>query len=82
MREEALLMEHVKNAVSFVSTDLAGDLKAAKGSSALKLEYVLPDGLSRSRGYARPPVPAGKGETRAEQVSSRRTAASLPCKAG
>ena len=70
MREEALLMEHIKTAVSFVSTNLQQDLKTAKSSSALKLDYVLPDGLSQSRGYARVPVLPTKGDTRAEQVSS------------
>lgn len=68
MREEGHLMEHIKNAVSFVSTDLQADLKAARASSSLRLEYVLPDGLSKSRGYARAPVPLAKGEVRAEQV--------------
>lgn len=68
MRDEGLLMEHIKDAVSFVSTDLKSDLARAKGSADLRLEYVLPDGLSHARGYARAPVPLVRGETRREQV--------------
>ncbi|KAK9790567.1 hypothetical protein WJX73_008231 [Symbiochloris irregularis] len=68
MREEAYLMEHIKNAISFVSTDLKADLVKAKTSSKLKVEYVLPDGLSLARGFVREPVPLAKGETRTEQV--------------
>ena len=68
MREEAHLMEHIKNAISFVSTDLKADLLKAKSTAKLKVEYVLPDGLSLARGYVREPVPLVKGESRTEQV--------------
>ena len=56
MMDEAHLMEHVKEAACFVSQDLPADLKAAKTTSQHKAEYVLPDGLSHSRGFLRPPL--------------------------
>ena len=78
MMEETFLVEHIKEAVCFVSRDLRADLAASKPrSSPHNIEYVLPDGVSNLRGFARPPQPRaqppadgqGKGkEKAAEQV--------------
>ena len=71
MMDEAYLVEHVKQAACFVSQDLPADLRAAKGSSSPhKAEYVLPDGLSASRGFLRPPQPRSREQQeKQEQVT-------------
>lgn len=55
MMEETYLMEHIKEAACFVSQDLDKDLAAAKRGDH-RCEYVLPDGLSNSRGHLRKPL--------------------------
>ena len=58
--DEAHLVEHVKEAACFVSLDLPADLRAARSSHVHRAEYVLPDGLSHSRGRLRPVAPRGQ----------------------
>lgn len=61
--EETYLVEHIKDAVCFVSTDLQADLmKAQQSHSPHKLEYVLPDGLTNLTGFVRKPEPVVKGK--------------------
>ena len=61
--EETYLVEHIKDAVCFVSNDLRGDLKTAQHSqSPHKLEYVLPDGLTNLTGFVRKPETVVKGK--------------------
>ena len=56
MREEFVLMEHVKEALCFVSADVRADLAAAaRRDSPHRREYVLPDGVKNLRGYVRDP---------------------------
>lgn len=60
--EESYLVEHIKDSVCFVSADLEQDLKLAHSSySPHKLEYVLPDGFTNMRGFARKPEITAKG---------------------
>ena len=69
MMDEAYLVEHVKQAACFVSQDLRADLKAAKAGARHKAEYVLPDGLTASRGFLRAPQPRSREQQdRHEQV--------------
>ena len=73
MMDEAHLVEHVKQAACCVSQDLPADLRAAKASSSPhRVEYVLPDGLSASRGFLRPPQP------RSREQSEKQEQARLP----
>lgn len=74
--DEPLLMEHVKEASCFVSTDLAADLRAAKTSHVHRAEYVLPDGLSHSRGFLRPWQPAAQQREQPDKQDQVGT----PCK--
>ena len=61
--EETYLVEHIKDAVCFVSNDLQQDLKTAQPSnSPHKVEYVLPDGLTNLTGFVRKPEPVVKGK--------------------
>ena len=54
MREETVLMEHIKDQVCFVSQDVRRDLAASrKKESPFRCEYVLPDGLNSGRGFLR-----------------------------
>ena len=60
--EESYLVEHIKDSVCFVSTDVQHDLKLAHSSgSPHKLEYVLPDGFTNLTGFLRKPEPSVKG---------------------
>ena len=60
--EESYLVEHIKDSVCFVSSDLQLDLKMAHSSnSPHKLEYVLPDGFTNLTGFARKPELSAKG---------------------
>lgn len=61
MMEETYLVEHIKEAVCFVSAELDADLAAARAGSH-KLEYVLPDGVSEQLGHVRQPQPKEKGK--------------------
>ena len=57
MMEETFLVEHIKDAVCFVSRDLRHDLTLSKPrSSPHKIEYVLPDGVKNLHGFARAPT--------------------------
>ena len=74
MMEETYLVEHVKEAVCFVSTDMKADLAAARAGKH-KLEYVLPDGVNQQLGCARAPAPkraphADKDSAAREQASA------------
>jgi len=72
MMEETYLVEHIKEAVCFVSAELDADLVAARAGSH-KLEYVLPDGVSEQLGHVRQPQPKEKGKQGAasrEQVTN------------
>ena len=61
--EETYLVEHMKDAACFVSDDLSRDLRTAQQAhSPLKLEYVLPDGLTNLTGFVRKPEPSVKGK--------------------
>jgi hypothetical protein len=69
MMEETYLVEHVKEAVCFVSTDLKADLAASRAGKH-KLEYVLPDGINEQLGHIREPLSKAEARERAnkEQV--------------
>lgn len=61
--EETYLVEHIKDAVCFVSNNLHKDLRTAQQShSPHKLEYVLPDGMTNLTGFVRKPEPIVKGK--------------------
>ena len=63
MREEFVVMEHVKEALCFVSRDVRADLAAAaRRDSPHRREFVLPDGVKNLRGFVREPgeAPSGK----------------------
>lgn len=63
LMEETYLVEHIKDAVCFVSDDLRADLKAAQQSSSPhRIEYVLPDGLTNLKGFARTPETVVRGK--------------------
>ncbi len=67
MREEFVLMEHVKEALCFVSPDARVDLAAAaRKDSPHRREYVLPDGVKNLRGYVRDPKATANGSEAAE----------------
>lgn len=71
MREETVLMEHIKDQVCFVSQDVRSDLAASRRKdSPYRCEYVLPDGVKSLRGYIRTP------QSDANQDTGERT---LPC---
>lgn len=57
LKDEPYLVEIVKDAVSFVSMDVARDLARCHPpkKSQLSLEFVLPDGVHNTRGWARDP---------------------------
>ena len=56
MREEFVVMEHVKEALCFVSPDVRADLAAAaRRDSPYRREFVLPDGVKNLRGFVRNP---------------------------
>jgi Actin len=59
MMEETYLVDHIKERVCFVSTDIAADFARTKRGE-LKLEYVLPDGVKDLTGYVRQPLPPGE----------------------
>ncbi|BDA44347.1 Actin-related protein 6 [Coccomyxa sp. Obi] len=61
MMEETYLVEHIKDAVCFVSADLKADLAAARAGTH-KLEYVLPDGVNEQLGHVRQPQPRERGK--------------------
>lgn len=69
MMEETYLVEHIKEAVCFVSTDLKADLAASRAGKH-KLEYVLPDGVNDQLGHVREPLPkaAARDKANKEQV--------------
>ncbi len=59
MMEETHLVDHIKEQVCFVSTDLAADLAAARAGK-YRLDYVLPDGVGDLKGHVREPPPPGQ----------------------
>lgn len=59
MMEETFLLDHIKEQVCFVSTDLAADFARIKAGQ-LKLDYVLPDGVKDLKGYVRAPLAPGE----------------------
>lgn len=64
MREETVLMEHIKDQVCFVSQDVRSDLAASRRKdSPYRCEYVLPDGVASTRGYIRTAQPDADQET-------------------
>ena len=72
MREEFVLMEHVKEALCFVSGDVRADLSAAaRKDSPHRREYVLPDGVKNLRGFVRDPKATATGTDTAEGAQSR-----------
>ena len=71
MREEAMLMEHIKERVCFVSQDVRSDLLASsRRNSPYRLEYVLPDGMKSLRGYIRKETPGPDADQGALQLPS------------
>ena len=59
MREEFVLMEHVKEALCFVSRDVRVDLAAAaRRDSPHRRDFVLPDCIKNLRGFVREPKEA------------------------
>ena len=79
MREEFVLMEHVKEALCFVSADVRADLAAAvRKDSPHRREYVLPDGIKHLRGYVRDPKATAKGTEPAEGAPASRGYDFLP----
>ena len=59
MRDEFVVMEHVKEALCFVSPDVRADLAAAaRRDSPHRREFVLPDGVKNLRGFVREPEDA------------------------
>lgn len=58
MRDEGLLMEQLKEQLSWVSQDVLSDLRVANPTvrSPHKREVVLPDGVHNLRGYVKPPT--------------------------
>lgn len=76
--EETYLVEHIKDAVCFVSHDLPSDLKRAQHSSSPhRLEYVLPDGLTSLKGFARKPEPLAKGKQASQNQPAKELAVAL-----
>ena len=64
MREETVLMEHIKDQVCFVSQDVRSDLAASRlRDSPFRCEYVLPNGLKSGRGFLRTPQTGSTLET-------------------
>ena len=64
MREETVLMEHVKEQLCFVSQDVRSDLLASRRrDSPYRTEYVLPDGVANLRGYIRTAQPDAEQDT-------------------
>lgn len=64
MREETVLMEHVKEQLCFVSQHVRSDLTASRRrDSPFRTEYVLPDGVANLRGYIRTPYPNADQDT-------------------
>jgi len=60
MMDESFLIQTIKDAACFVSQDALADLKLAHSrDSPHRREFVLPDGLSRSRGFLRDPTAPG-----------------------
>ena len=79
MMDETYLVEHVKEAVCFVSRDLRADLAAARGGKH-KLEYVLPDGVNQQLGYARAPQPRGAAAAAAAAADKDKAAREQVCR--
>lgn len=76
--EETYLVEHIKDAVCFVSDDLRADLKAAQQSSSPhRMEYVLPDGLTNLKGFARKPENVVRGKHAAAIQPAKELAVAL-----
>eukprot|EP00955_Chlamydomonas_euryale_P077168 362866-Chlamydomonas_euryale.AAC.39 len=58
MMDETVLMDHIKDELCFVSSDVRSDLCLSKSGrrSPYFREYVLPDGVNNFRGYVRNPA--------------------------
>ena len=68
MMEETFLVDVIKEAACFVSTDLQADLAAAR-KGRHRREYVLPDGIDNLRGYLRDPQAARAAEAQSKEAS-------------
>ncbi|KAL0034099.1 hypothetical protein WJX79_008766 [Trebouxia sp. C0005] len=78
LMEETYLVEHIKDAVCFVSDDLRTDLKAAQqSSSSHRMEYVLPDGLTNLKGFARTPETVVRGNHAGSMQPAKELAVAL-----
>uniref|UniRef100_A0A251TSI6 Actin-related protein 6 n=2 Tax=Helianthus annuus TaxID=4232 RepID=A0A251TSI6_HELAN len=67
--DETFLIDDVKEKLCFVSSDVARDLQIARrrgNDNHFRCTYVLPDGITHTRGYVKDPIEAQKYLTLSE----------------
>ncbi|KFK33848.1 hypothetical protein AALP_AA5G067700 [Arabis alpina] len=68
--DETFLMDDAKEKLCFVSLDLLRDLRVARNQNVIKATYVLPDGLTHTKGYVKDSEAANRYLSLGEQQGS------------